>query len=168
MQTRNPIMDDISRMMQGAAGMAQAANDEAKALFRSAAQRVVADMDLAKREEVEALKALARSAVERADALEKRVAELSALGRFDIIFCAEVLMYVREKDAASACQVLDAHLGEKGLIIEVSQQDRKAGRPKFFHGWDEVLGKYFEMAHRERFDDQDRPYEIVGYQRRQT
>lgn len=78
MQTRNPIMDDISRMMQGAAGMAQAANDEAKALFRSAAQRVVADMDLAKREEVEALKALARSAVERADALEKRVAELEA------------------------------------------------------------------------------------------
>ncbi len=78
MQTRNPMMDDISRMMQGAAGMAQAANDEAKALFRSAAQRVVADMDLAKREEVEALKALARSAIERAEALEKRVAELEA------------------------------------------------------------------------------------------
>ncbi len=77
-QTRNPIMDDISRVMQGAAGMAQAANDEAKALFRSAAQRVVADMDLAKREEVEALKALARSAIERAEALEKRVAELEA------------------------------------------------------------------------------------------
>ncbi len=78
MQTRNPIMDDISRVMQGAAGMAQAANDEAKALFRSAAQRVVADMDLAKREEVEALKALARSAIERAEALERRVAELEA------------------------------------------------------------------------------------------
>lgn len=78
MQTRNPIMDDISRVMQGAAGMAQAANDEAKALFRSAAQRVVADMDLAKRDEVEALKALARAAIERAEALEKRVAELEA------------------------------------------------------------------------------------------
>jgi BMFP domain-containing protein YqiC len=78
MQTRNPIMDDLSRMMQGAAGMAQAANDEAKALFRSAALHVVADMDLAKREEVEALKALARSAIERAEALEKRVAELEA------------------------------------------------------------------------------------------
>lgn len=64
--------------MQGAAGMAQAANDEAKALFRSAAQRIVADMDLAKREEVEALKELARSAIERAEALEKRVAELEA------------------------------------------------------------------------------------------
>lgn len=78
MQTRNPFVDDFSRVMQGAAGMAQAANDEAKALFRSAAQRIVADMDLAKREEVEALKELARSAIERAEALEKRVAELEA------------------------------------------------------------------------------------------
>lgn len=78
MQTRNPIMDDISRMMQGAAGMAQAANDEAKALFRSGVERLVADMDLAKREELEAMKALARSAIERAEALEKRVAELEA------------------------------------------------------------------------------------------
>jgi len=65
-------------VMQGAAGMAQAANDEAKAVFRSIAERMVADADLAKREEVEALKTLARSALERAEALEKRVAELEA------------------------------------------------------------------------------------------
>jgi BMFP domain-containing protein YqiC len=78
MQTRNPFAEDFSRMMQGAAGMAQAANDEAKALFRSAVERLVADMDLAKREEVEALKTLARTAMERAEALEKRVAELEA------------------------------------------------------------------------------------------
>jgi len=78
MQSRNAFMDDISRVMQGAAGMAQAANDEAKAVFRSIAERMVADADLAKREEVEALKTLARSALERAEALEKRVAELEA------------------------------------------------------------------------------------------
>lgn len=78
MQTRNPILDDLSRMMAGAAGVAQAANDEAKALFRSMAERITAEMDLAKREEVEALKTLARSAVEKAEALEKRVAELEA------------------------------------------------------------------------------------------
>ncbi len=78
MQSRNAFMDDISRVMQGAAGMAQAANDEAKALFRSAAERLVAEADLAKREEVEALKTLARTALERAEALEKRVAELEA------------------------------------------------------------------------------------------
>jgi len=78
MQTRNPFMDDVSRMMQGAASMAQAANDEAKAMFRSMGERIVVEMDLAQREEVEALKTLARSAVEKADALEKRVAELEA------------------------------------------------------------------------------------------
>ena len=78
MQSRNAFMDDISRVMQGAAGMAQAANDEARALFRSAAERLVAEADLAKREEVEALKILARTALERAEALEKRVAELEA------------------------------------------------------------------------------------------
>ncbi len=78
MQTKSPLMDDFARIMQGAAGMAQAANDEAKAMFRSVVGRAVADADLAKREEVEALKALARSALERADALEKRVAELEA------------------------------------------------------------------------------------------
>lgn len=78
MQTKSPLMDDFARMMQGAAGMAQAANDEAKAMFRSVVERAVADADLARREEVEALKALARSALERAEALEKRVAELEA------------------------------------------------------------------------------------------
>lgn len=78
MQSRNAFMDDISRVMQGAAGMAQAANDEAKAVFRSIAERMVAEADLAKREEVEALKTLARTALERAEALEKRVAELEA------------------------------------------------------------------------------------------
>lgn len=78
MQTRNPILDDLSKVMQGAAGMAQAANDEVKTLFRSQAERFVAEMDLARRDEVEALKALARSALEKAEALERRVAELEA------------------------------------------------------------------------------------------
>ncbi len=78
MQSRNAFMDDISRMMQGAAGMAQAVNDEAKALFRSMAERIVAEADLARREEVEALKTLARTALERAETLERRVAELEA------------------------------------------------------------------------------------------
>lgn len=85
---------------------------------------------------------------------------------FDVIFCAEVLMYIREPDAQAACKVLDKHLAPGGVIIEVSQQDREAGRPKFFHGWATVLGEYFRIAHREKFDDPSRPYEIVGYQRR--
>jgi BMFP domain-containing protein YqiC len=78
MQTRNPIFDDLSKVMAGAAGMAQAANDEVKTLFRSQAERFVAEMDLARRDEIEALKTLARSALEKAEALEHRMAEMEA------------------------------------------------------------------------------------------
>ena len=76
MQTRNPFMDDFSKMFSGAASAAQAAGEEFRALIRSQMERFVADMDLAKRDEVEALKTLARSALEKVEALETRVAEL--------------------------------------------------------------------------------------------
>jgi BMFP domain-containing protein YqiC len=78
MQTRNPVFDDISRLMSGAAGMAQAAGDEVRTAFRSQAERFAAEMDLARRDEVEALKALARSALEKVEALEQKVAALEA------------------------------------------------------------------------------------------
>jgi BMFP domain-containing protein YqiC len=76
MQTRNPILDDLARVMSGAAGMAQAAGDEVKAVARAQGERFVAEMDLARRDEVDALKALARSALEKVEALEARVAVL--------------------------------------------------------------------------------------------
>lgn len=78
MQTRNPIFDDISKMMSGAAGMAQAASDELRAMTRAQMERFVADMDLARREEVEALKETARAALEKVTALEERIAQLEA------------------------------------------------------------------------------------------
>ena len=78
MQTRNPFLDDISKLAQGAAGAAQAAGDEVRALFRSQGERMATDLDLVRREEVEALKTLARTATEKAEALEKRVCELEA------------------------------------------------------------------------------------------
>lgn len=91
------------------------------------------------------------------------------LGRqFDVIFCAEVLMYVRERDAQRVCEMLDSHLGLNGIVIEVSQQDREDGKPKFFHGWDRVLGGYFERIHFETFADPTRPYEISAFARRRT
>lgn len=100
--------------------------------------------------------------------LRSDLLSLRAGRRFDVIICAEVLMYIRPQHAAAVCQVLDSHLGEDGLVIEVSQQDREAGQPKFFHGWDKVLGAYFELIHRERFADPERPYEILAYRRRST
>lgn len=76
MQTRNPIIDDLSKLAAGAAGAAQAAGEEAKTLFRSGADRMIADMDLASREEVAALKESLAAALARIDSLEKQVESL--------------------------------------------------------------------------------------------
>lgn len=57
MQTQNPLLDELAKLTTAAMGMAQAAGDEAKAAFRSQADRLVAEMDLVRREDYDALKA---------------------------------------------------------------------------------------------------------------
>lgn len=57
MQTKNPILDEIARFTTAAAGLAQAAGDEARTAFRSQADRFVAEMDLVRRDDLDALKA---------------------------------------------------------------------------------------------------------------
>jgi BMFP domain-containing protein YqiC len=57
MQTQNPILDEIAKLTTAAMGLAQAAGDEAKAAFRSQTDRMVAELDLVRREDLDALKA---------------------------------------------------------------------------------------------------------------
>ncbi len=57
MQTKNPFLDEVAKAMEGAMSVAQAAGEEAKAAFRSQADRFVAEMDLVRRDELEAVKA---------------------------------------------------------------------------------------------------------------
>ena len=57
MQTRNPILDEFAKLSTSAMGLAQAAGEEAKAAFRAQSDRVVAEMDLVRRDEFDALKA---------------------------------------------------------------------------------------------------------------
>lgn len=57
MQTQNPFLDEVSKLTSAAMGMAQAAGEEAKAAFRSQGDRFVAEFDLVRRDELEALKA---------------------------------------------------------------------------------------------------------------
>jgi len=78
MATTNPLLDDIAGLLTGAMGAARSAGEEAKTAAQARVRALIADMDLAGRDEVEALKALAVSALEKAEALEKRVAELEA------------------------------------------------------------------------------------------
>lgn len=57
MQTQNPFLDEMAKLTTAAMGLAQAAGDEAKAAFRSQADRIAAEFDLVRREDLEALKA---------------------------------------------------------------------------------------------------------------
>lgn len=57
MQTKNPLLDEIAKFTTAAAGFAQAAGEEAKTQFRSQADRFVAEMDLVRRDDLDALKA---------------------------------------------------------------------------------------------------------------
>jgi len=57
MQTQNPFLDEMAKLTTAAMGIAQAAGDEAKAAFRSQADRIAAELDLVRREDFEALKA---------------------------------------------------------------------------------------------------------------
>ena len=57
MQTQNPLLDEIAKLSTAAMGLAQAAGEEAKAAFRSQTDRLVAEMDLVRREDHDALKA---------------------------------------------------------------------------------------------------------------
>ena len=56
MQTRNPLLDEFAKLTTGAMGLAQAAGEEAKTAFRAGTDRM-ADLDLVRRDEFDALKA---------------------------------------------------------------------------------------------------------------
>lgn len=79
MQSRNPVFADLADLMTDAFSAAQAAGSEARAVFRTQAERMASDLDLVSREEFEALKTQAdklkrdnESLVARLDALEKK------------------------------------------------------------------------------------------------
>jgi len=57
MHTRNPLLDEFAKLTTGAMGLAQAAGEEARAAFRAQGDRLVAELDLIRRDEFEALKA---------------------------------------------------------------------------------------------------------------
>ncbi len=81
-QTTNRFFDEVARLMNDAAGVAQGVRREFETLFRTQAERFLRDMDLVKREDFEAVKEMARLAREENEALKARVTALeAALGK---------------------------------------------------------------------------------------
>lgn len=77
-QTSNRIFDEMARLMNDAAGVAQGVRREFDSLFRSQAERILRELDVVPREEFEAVKDMARLAREENEALKARVEALEA------------------------------------------------------------------------------------------
>src|SRR3954447_23270636 len=77
-QTSNRVFDEMARLMNDAAGVAQGVRREFDTLFRSQAERILRDLDVVQREEFEAAKEMARLAREENEALKARIDALEA------------------------------------------------------------------------------------------
>ncbi len=78
MQTRNPFFDEFAKLATGAAGVAQGVGEEARSFWRSQVERIIADMDMVRRDEFDAVKDLAAAARTEVDVLKARLDALEA------------------------------------------------------------------------------------------
>ncbi len=78
MQTRNRFLDDMARVATGAVGTLTGMRGEVETRLREQFERVLDRMNLVRREEFDAVQAMAAKARSTQEALEKRVAALEA------------------------------------------------------------------------------------------
>jgi BMFP domain-containing protein YqiC len=77
-QTTNRFFDDFAKLMTDAAGAADGMKREVETMMKGQAERFMGGMDIVRREEFEAVKAMAQKAREENDALSARIAQLEA------------------------------------------------------------------------------------------
>jgi BMFP domain-containing protein YqiC len=77
-QTTGRFFDEMARLVNDAAGVAQGVRREAETVMRTQVERFLRDMDLVKREEFEAVKDMAVAAREENERLSERLAVLEA------------------------------------------------------------------------------------------
>ena len=75
---QNRFLDDLAKLMQNAAGMADGARREVEDFFKARMERLLAGMDVVTREEFEAAREMAVRAREENERLSARIAALEA------------------------------------------------------------------------------------------
>ena len=78
MQSENRIVDDVVKVLNGAAGTLAGIGREAEAGARQRAREWIGGLDFVSRDEFEAVKAMAAAARDEADALRARLDALEA------------------------------------------------------------------------------------------
>jgi BMFP domain-containing protein YqiC len=77
-QTNNRFFDELGKLMTDAAGAAQGAQREMETFVKAQGEKMLAGMDLVRRDEFEAVKAMAAKAREDSEALAARIAALES------------------------------------------------------------------------------------------
>jgi BMFP domain-containing protein YqiC len=77
-QTNNRILDDLAKLMTDAAGAAQGVRREVQGVVKSQVEKLLADVEVVRREEFEAVKAMAEKARAENERLAARLAEMEA------------------------------------------------------------------------------------------
>jgi BMFP domain-containing protein YqiC len=83
MQSENPILDQLAKLMTNAAGAAKGVRDEIGTMIKTQAERLVNDLDLVPREEFDAMKTMATKARKEVEELKARIAALEASSKND-------------------------------------------------------------------------------------
>ena len=74
-QTSSRLFDELGRVMNGAAGVADGLRREVETAVRAQAERFVMDMDLVKREDFDALRELVQAQGDEIKALKAELAD---------------------------------------------------------------------------------------------
>lgn len=77
-QTSNRLLDEFAKLMTDAAGAAQGLRREAETVMQTQAERMLEKLDVVKREEFEAVRAMAEKARAENERLSELVTQLEA------------------------------------------------------------------------------------------
>ena len=76
MQSKSRPLDDLSNLLTNAVGAVKGVGDEVKAVARSQAEKMIAEMDLVSRDEFEVLKARLEAVMAENEGLKADIAKL--------------------------------------------------------------------------------------------
>jgi BMFP domain-containing protein YqiC len=83
-QSKNPLLNDFSKLLTGAFGIAQNAKSEMETIVSSTLERWISERNFVNREEFDAVRLMAQKAAERNEELEDKLLKLEAkLARVD-------------------------------------------------------------------------------------
>ena len=78
-QGSSKLLDEFAKLLTDAAGLAKGVKGEADTILKSQAQRLFNEMDLVRRDEFDAVKAMASKAREENEALKVRIEALEKM-----------------------------------------------------------------------------------------